>query len=128
MQNAKLKYRFTANLNHIRRICPHSALFLLSYLETAPIATPSVCSQITLEVFTNCSLHIPKLRYNREKETICFFSHLSVLCGNAPRDAGAFTKEDINMAVSVLIVEDDRNIAELLQMYLEKEALRTTRG
>ena len=25
------------------------------------------------------------------------------------------------MAVSVLIVEDDRNIAELLQMYLEKE-------
>ena len=25
------------------------------------------------------------------------------------------------MAVSVLIVEDDRNIAELLQMYLEKQ-------
>ena len=25
------------------------------------------------------------------------------------------------MAVSVLIVEDDRNIQELLQMYLEKE-------
>ena len=25
------------------------------------------------------------------------------------------------MAVSVLVVEDDRNIAELLQMYLEKE-------
>ena len=25
------------------------------------------------------------------------------------------------MAVSVLIVEDDRNIAELLQLYLEKE-------
>ena len=25
------------------------------------------------------------------------------------------------MAVSVLIVEDDHNIAELLQMYLEKE-------
>ena len=25
------------------------------------------------------------------------------------------------MATSVLIVEDDRNIAELLQMYLEKE-------
>ena len=29
--------------------------------------------------------------------------------------------EDFTMAVSVLIVEDDRNIAELLQMYLEKE-------
>ena len=25
------------------------------------------------------------------------------------------------MAISVLIVEDDRNIAELLQMYLEKD-------
>ena len=25
------------------------------------------------------------------------------------------------MAISVLIVEDDHNIAELLQMYLEKE-------
>ena len=29
------------------------------------------------------------------------------------------------MAVSVLIVEDDRNIAELLQMYLEKEGFET---
>ena len=28
------------------------------------------------------------------------------------------------MAVSVLIVEDDRNIAELLQMYLEKEGYK----
>ena len=31
-----------------------------------------------------------------------------------------------NMAVSVLIVEDDRNIAELLQMYLEKEGYAVT--
>ena len=30
------------------------------------------------------------------------------------------------MAVSVLIVEDDRNIAELLQMYLEKEGYSVT--
>ena len=30
------------------------------------------------------------------------------------------------MAISVLIVEDDRNIAELLQMYLEKEAYAVT--
>ena len=30
------------------------------------------------------------------------------------------------MAVSVLIVEDDRNIAELLQMYLEKEGYAVT--
>ena len=30
------------------------------------------------------------------------------------------------MAVSVLIVEDDRNIAELLQMYLEKEGYQVT--
>ena len=29
------------------------------------------------------------------------------------------------MAVSVLVVEDDRNIAELLQMYLEKEGYVT---
>ena len=27
------------------------------------------------------------------------------------------------MAISVLIVEDDRNIAELLQMYLERKAM-----
>ena len=30
------------------------------------------------------------------------------------------------MAVSVLIVEDDRNISELLQMYLEKEGYAVT--
>ena len=30
------------------------------------------------------------------------------------------------MATSVLIVEDDRNIAELLQMYLEKEGYAVT--
>ena len=30
------------------------------------------------------------------------------------------------MAISVLIVEDDRNIAELLQMYLEKEGYQVT--
>ena len=30
------------------------------------------------------------------------------------------------MAVSVLIVEDDKNIAELLQMYLEKEGYAVT--
>ena len=30
------------------------------------------------------------------------------------------------MAVSVLVVEDDRNIAELLQMYLEKEGYAVT--
>ena len=30
------------------------------------------------------------------------------------------------MAISVLIVEDDRNIAELLQMYLEKEGYAVT--
>ncbi|MBQ7331245.1 MAG: response regulator transcription factor, partial [Oscillospiraceae bacterium] len=30
------------------------------------------------------------------------------------------------MAVSILIVEDDRNIAELLQMYLEKEGYAVT--
>ena len=30
------------------------------------------------------------------------------------------------MAVSVLIVEDDRNIAGLLQMYLEKEGYAVT--
>ena len=30
------------------------------------------------------------------------------------------------MAVSVLVVEDDRNIAELLQMYLEKEGYTVT--
>ena len=30
------------------------------------------------------------------------------------------------MAISVLIVEDDRNIAELLQMYLEKEGYTVT--
>ena len=30
------------------------------------------------------------------------------------------------MAVSVLIVEDDHNIAELLQMYLEKEGYAVT--
>ena len=30
------------------------------------------------------------------------------------------------MAVSVLIAEDDRNIAELLQMYLEKEGYAVT--
>ena len=34
--------------------------------------------------------------------------------------------EDLTMAVSVLIVEDDRNIAELLQMYLEKEGYAVT--
>ena len=34
--------------------------------------------------------------------------------------------EDFTMAVSVLIVEDDRNIAELLQMYLEKEGYAVT--
>ena len=28
-------------------------------------------------------------------------------------------QEDFLMAISVLVVEDDRNIAELLQMYLE---------
>ncbi|MGN0998513.1 MAG: response regulator, partial [Faecousia sp.] len=30
------------------------------------------------------------------------------------------------MAISVLVVEDDRNIAELLQMYLEKEGYAVT--
>ena len=30
------------------------------------------------------------------------------------------------MAISVLVIEDDRNIAELLQMYLEKEGYRVT--
>ena len=30
------------------------------------------------------------------------------------------------MAVSVLVVEDDRNIAELLQLYLEKEGYAVT--
>ena len=30
------------------------------------------------------------------------------------------------MAVSVLIVEDDKNIAELLQLYLEKEGYAVT--
>ena len=30
------------------------------------------------------------------------------------------------MATSVLIVEDDRNIAELLQLYLEKEGYAVT--
>ena len=30
------------------------------------------------------------------------------------------------MAISVLIVEDDRNIAELLQLYLEKEGYAVT--
>ena len=30
------------------------------------------------------------------------------------------------MAVSVLVVEDDRNIADLLQMYLEKEGYAVT--
>ena len=30
------------------------------------------------------------------------------------------------MAISVLIAEDDRNIAELLQMYLEKEGYAVT--
>ena len=30
------------------------------------------------------------------------------------------------MAVSVLVVEDDHNIAELLQMYLEKEGYAVT--
>ena len=34
--------------------------------------------------------------------------------------------EELLMAVSVLIVEDDRNIAELLQMYLEKEGYAVT--
>ena len=34
--------------------------------------------------------------------------------------------EELTMAVSVLIVEDDRNIAELLQMYLEKEGYAVT--
>ena len=35
-------------------------------------------------------------------------------------------KEEYYMAVSVLIVEDDRNIQELLQMYLEKEGYAVT--
>ena len=35
-------------------------------------------------------------------------------------------QEDDLMAVSVLVVEDDRNIAELLQMYLEKEGYAVT--
>ena len=30
------------------------------------------------------------------------------------------------MAVSVLVVEDDKNIADLLQMYLEKEGYAVT--
>ena len=30
------------------------------------------------------------------------------------------------MAVSVLVAEDDRNIAELLQMYLEREGYAVT--
>ena len=34
--------------------------------------------------------------------------------------------EEINMAISVLIVEDDRNIQELLQLYLEKEGYAVT--
>ena len=35
-------------------------------------------------------------------------------------------KEEYTMAISVLIVEDDRNIQELLQMYLEKEGYAVT--
>ena len=38
----------------------------------------------------------------------------------------ACEERKITMAVSVLIVEDDRNIAELLQMYLEKEGYAVT--
>ena len=34
--------------------------------------------------------------------------------------------EEINMAISVLVVEDDRNIQELLQLYLEKEGYAVT--
>ena len=37
-----------------------------------------------------------------------------------------FQKEEPYMAVSVLVVEDDKNIAELLQMYLEKEGYAVT--
>ena len=40
--------------------------------------------------------------------------------------AAACEERKIIMAVSVLIVEDDRNIAELLQMYLEKEGYAVT--
>ena len=36
------------------------------------------------------------------------------------------TEEERDMAVSVLVVEDDKNIAELLQMYLEKEGYAVT--
>ena len=35
-------------------------------------------------------------------------------------------QEDFYMAISVLIVEDDRNIQELLQLYLEKEGYAVT--
>jgi UDP-3-O-acyl-N-acetylglucosamine deacetylase len=37
-----------------------------------------------------------------------------------------FSRRNIYMAISVLIVEDDRNIQELLQMYLEKEGYAVT--
>jgi DNA-binding response OmpR family regulator len=48
-----------------------------------------------------------KMRYNDKKENFAFL--------------GGFL-----MAVSVLIAEDDKNIAELLQMYLEKEGYAVT--
>ena len=49
-----------------------------------------------------------KMSYNREKGNYSYFRRTTI------------------MAVSVLIVEDDRNIAELLQMYLEKEGYAVT--
>jgi len=41
-------------------------------------------------------------------------------------DSPLLAQEALSMAISVLIVEDDRNIAELLQMYLEKEGYAVT--
>ena len=59
-------------------------------------------SQIAGELFTICSRQSAKIDYNEGK-------------GKSNHNRRYFL-----MAVSVLIVEDDRNIAELLQMYLEK--------
>ena len=65
------------------------------------------CSQFGGQLFTIYSPELPFLRYNGENDNEC-------------KNGG------ISMAVSVLIVEDDRNIAELLQMYLEKEGYAVT--
>ena len=42
------------------------------------------------------------------------------------KENGNYVKEDTPMAISVLIVEDDKNIQSLLQMYLEKEGYAVT--